>query len=314
MAIRLLMLAATLVLLAGCESSQRWVYHQGMDFEKWRAGLEEHTVSTDDGLRWRVLQSSDADQAPAVLLIHGFGADSRNWVRFANELEGDYRFVIPDLPGHGNTEPRTTNMDYGISEQAERLFRLLDALQVERAHVAGNSMGGAISLAIAQQAPERVLSMGLVDSAGLTRQTKEFKNVLAKSESNPLIPHKAEQFQTTLKWAMEEPPYMPGFFIDIMGQKKAENADVAEKVWGDLMDDPGMELEDKNVLPTIQTPTLVLWGREDRLLGVDNVAAFLEELPQSRAVILDGIGHVPMAEAPGKSADAFRAFWREARP
>ena len=141
MAIRLLMLAATLVLLAGCESSQRWVYHQGMDFEKWRAGLEEHTVSTDDGLRWRVLQSSDADQAPAVLLIHGFGADSRNWVRFANELEGDYRFVIPDLPGHGNTEPRTTNMDYGISEQAERLFRLLDALQVERAHVAGNSMG-----------------------------------------------------------------------------------------------------------------------------------------------------------------------------
>ena len=127
MAIRLLMLAATLVLLAGCESSQRWGYHQGMDFEKWRAGLEEHTVSTDDGLRWRVLQASDADQAPAVLLIHGFGADSRNWVRFANELEGDYRFVIPDLPGHGNTEPRTTNMDYGISEQAERLFRLLDA-------------------------------------------------------------------------------------------------------------------------------------------------------------------------------------------
>jgi len=99
-----------------------------------------------------------------------------------------------------------------------------------------------------------------------------------------------------------------------MGQKKAANAEVAEKVWGDLLDDPGMGLEDKNVLPTIQTPTLVLWGREDRLLGVDNVDAFLEELPQSRAVILDGIGHVPMAEAPGKSADAFRAFWREARP
>ena len=162
MAIRLLMLAATLVLLAGCESSQRWVYHQGMDFEKWRAGLEEHTVSTDDGLRWRVLQSSDADQAPAVLLIHGFGADSRNWVRFANELEGDYRFVIPDLPGHGNTEPRTTNMDYGISEQAERLFRLLDALQVERAHVAGNSMGGAIAIEMARRlTPAQPVAVGL---------------------------------------------------------------------------------------------------------------------------------------------------------
>jgi len=306
------------VFLNGCEDAARWAYDNGLSMEKSRAGLEDQTLTTADGIEWHLLVSEpqneeSTDKKETVLLIHGFSADSSNWIRFANELEGDFVFVVPDLPGHGQTT-RTLNLDYTMAAQASRLLTLMDALDIQQFHVAGNSMGGAISLAIAQQAPERVLSMGLVDSAGLTRQTKEFKNVLAKSESNPLIPHKAEQFQTTLKWAMEEPPYMPGFFIDIMGQKKAENADVAEKVWGDLMDDPGMELEDKNVLPTIQTPTLVLWGREDRLLGVDNVAAFLEELPQSRAVILDGIGHVPMAEAPGKSADAFRAFWSEARP
>lgn len=311
MAIRLLMLAATLVLLAGCESSQRWVYHQGMDFEKWRAGLEEHTVATDDGLRWHVLQSEGNKEAPAVLLIHGFGADSRNWVRFANELEGDYRFVIPDLAGHGNTEPRTTRMDYGISEQAERLFRLLDALEVERAHVAGNSMGGAIAIEMARRQPDRLRSLGLVDAAGITLQTPEFLNVLEQSDSNPLIPHSAEDFRTTLDWASERSVGIPDFAITLMGEEKAANADVAEKVWQDINLDPAMRLQGRGVLPEIKTPTLILWGREDALLGVDNVEVFQRELPNSRAVILEGVGHVPMAEAPEESAEAFRAFWKD---
>lgn len=313
----LFFLILSTLFFSGCEGMAHWAYDKGLNIEKNRAGLNDQTLTTADGIEWHLLASEQNGEnhtdKEAVLLIHGFSADSSNWVRFANELEGDFFFIVPDLPGHGDTT-RNLDLDYTMDAQAARLLVLMDALEIKNFHVAGNSMGGAISLAIAQQAPDRVLSLGLVNSAGLTRQTEEFKNILANSDSNPLIPHKPEQFQTTLKWAMEEPPYIPGFFIDIMGQKKAENAEVAEKVWGDLQRDPGMALEGKNLLPKIQTPTLVLWGREDRLLGLDNVDAFLAELPQSRAVILDGIGHAPMVEAPGKSADAFRAFWREVRP
>jgi len=311
MAIRLLLLAAALTLLAGCESSQRWVYHQGMDFEKWRAGLEEHTVSTEDGVRWHVLTSKGEEDAPAVLLIHGFGADSRNWVRFANELEGDYRFVIPDLPGHGATEPRTTDMNYGISEQAMRLFALLDAMQVEHVHVAGNSMGGAIAIEMARRQPQRLRSLGLVDSAGITLQTPEFLNALEQSDSNPLIPHTAEEFHTTLDWATERSVGIPDFAITLMGEEKAANADVAEKVWQDINLDPAMRLKGRDVLPRIKTPTLILWGREDALLSLENVKVFQRELPNNRAVILEGVGHVPMAEVPEESAEAFRAFWND---
>jgi len=311
MLIRLLTLVATLALLAGCESSQRWVYHQGMDFEQWRAGLEERTVATDDGLRWHVLQSEGGGDAPAVLLIHGFGADASNWVRFANELEGDYRFLIPDLPGHGDTEPRTTGMDYGISEQAQRLFRLMDALQLERVHVAGNSMGGAIALEMARRQPSRLRSLGLVDAAGITLQTPEFLNALEQSDSNPLIPHSAEDFHTTLDWASERSLGIPDFAITLMGEEKAANAEVAEKVWQDINLDPAMRLQGRGVLPEIETPTLILWGREDALLSVENVRVFQQELPNNRAVILEGVGHVPMAEAPEESADAFRAFWKD---
>ncbi|MCG8393238.1 MAG: alpha/beta fold hydrolase [Pseudomonadales bacterium] len=306
-----LLLTSTLF-MSGCEGLAHWAYESGLSLEKSRAGLQDQTLTTADGIRWHLLRSEAAAERPVVLLIHGFGADSSNWLRFANELEGDFHFVIPDLPGHGQTT-RTTDLDYTMAEQASRLVMLMDALDIHQYHVAGNSMGGAITLALAQQAPDQVLSIGLVDSAGLTRQTREFKEILATSDSNPLIPRSPEDFHTTLKWAMEDAPYMPDFFVDVMGEKKAANAAVADKIWLDLQDDPGMSLEASDRLGSITEPALVLWGREDRLLGVDNVAVFVERLPNARAVILDDIGHVPMAEAPRKSADAFRTFWLEAK-
>ena len=153
-----------------------------------------------------------------------------------------------------------------------------------------------------------------MDSAGLTLQTAEFLNALEQSESNPLIPHSAEQFHTTLDWASERSVGIPDFAITLMGEEKAANADVAEKVWRDINLDPAMRLMGRGVLPEIKTPTLILWGREDRLLSLDNVKRFQQELPNSRAVVLDGVGHVPMAEAPEESASAFRGFWNDVQP
>ncbi|GGJ85012.1 lipase [Alloalcanivorax dieselolei] len=298
-------------LLGGCEDARRWAYHQGIAFEQWRAGLDALRVPTEDGLDWHLLQSKDGEQAPAVLLIHGFGADARNWVRFANQLEGEYRFIIPDLPGHGDTLPLTTSMDYRLNKQAVRLFGLLDQLGIERFHVAGNSMGGAIAIEMARRQPGRLISLGLVDAAGVTLQTPEFRDALARSPGNPLIPRRAEDFHATLDWATERSVGMPDFAITLMGAEKAANAEVAEKVWADINQDPAMQLGQSDVLSSIDTPTLVLWGREDRLLGVDNVEVFTQSMPNARAVILDGVGHVPMAEAAGQSAEAFRVFWNQ---
>ncbi|RJG20109.1 alpha/beta fold hydrolase [Alcanivorax profundi] len=303
----------SVALLSACDNAAQWAYQNGLEFEISRAGLQEETITTDDGIQWHLLVSESSTSAPPVLLIHGFGADASNWVRFAGNLEEEFYFVVPDLPGHGDST-RDLGLDYTMKAQAKRLLTLMDTLQIEQFHVAGNSMGGAITLEMARQAPQRVLSMGLVDSAGLTRQTPEFKALLEGSDSNPLIPHSRDEFQTTLEWAMEEPPYMPDFFMDVMGQRKAENAVVAEDIFRQLGTDPGMNLENSEVLATLDQATLVMWGKEDRLLGVDNVPVFLERLPRARSVILDGIGHLPMTEAPAKSADAFRTFWNENRP
>ncbi|WP_235901834.1 alpha/beta fold hydrolase [Alcanivorax sediminis] len=299
-------------LLAGCDDAAKRAYEMGINFEKSRAGLQDKALETDDGIRWHLLTSEGEINKPVVLLIHGFGGDSGNWLRFVSELDGDFYFVVPDLPGHGDST-RGLDLNYRMAAQSRRLLTLMDTLGVDTFHVAGNSMGGAISISMARQAPQRVLSMGLINSAGLTRQTPEFKTLLENSASNPLIPRTPDDFTTTLEWAMEEPPYMPEFFVDIMGQEKARNSAVAQHIFEQLDEDPGMNLEGTGKLASVSTPTLVVWGQKDRLLGLDNVKTFLEELPHARSAILDDIGHVPMAEAPGKTADLFRTFWQEAR-
>lgn len=307
---RWLLCSLLVLLLSACDDTAQRAYQMGLDMETSRAGLVATQRETEDGINWHLLVSEGDIDKPVVLLVHGFGADSSNWLRFVGELQDEFFFVIPDLPGHGDTT-KGLDLNYRMAAQSRRLLSLMDTLEIQQFHVAGNSMGGAITLAVARQAPDRVISMGLIDSAGLTRQTPEFKALLDGSESNPLIPHTPDDFTTTLEWAMEDPPYMPEFFIDIMGQKKAANASVAEIIFDQLGADPGMNLEGTGKLANIKNPALVVWGQKDRLLGLDNVAVFLEELPNARSAVLDNIGHVPMAEAPGKTADLFRVFWLE---
>ena len=310
---RLFTLLLTLTFVAGvvgCDNPAQRAYDMGLKLEKSRAGLVDHNLNTDDDISWHLLTSEGEINQPVVLLIHGFGADASNWLRFVGELENEFYFVVPDLPGHGKST-RDPTLNYRMAAQSRRLLTLMDELGVEQFHVAGNSMGGAISLSLARQAPDRVISMGLIDSAGLTRQTKEFRELLDNSDSNPLIPRSPDDFNTTLQWAMEDPPYMPEFFIDIMGQEKARNSAVAQAIFEQLDADPGMNLEGTGKLASVRTPALVVWGRKDRLLGVDNVPIFLEELPNARSAILDDIGHLPMTEAPEKTADLFRTFWLE---
>lgn len=296
-----------LVLLAGCDKAEHWAYRAAMSEEKARAGLDDHLLATKDGITWHYLESEDTDGKPVVLLVHGFGADSSNWIRFANELQGEFHFIIPDLPGHGQTT-RTTDMDYHIETQARRLFRFMDALKVNRFHVVGNSMGGGIALKMAMDSPQRLRSLGLVDAAGVTIVSNAYDKLL-QSGSNPLIPHKPDDFFTTLDWATADPPWTPDFIIRVMGEKKAANAPVAEKVWHDI-NAPG-ELEMKDRLSQIRTPTLIVWGAKDRLLPEKNADVFDKLIPDSRKVVISGVGHVPMVEAPGKTSVPFRAFWNE---
>src|SRR5690606_28763976 len=188
--LRIAVLILSLSLLAGCDGLSQWAYNAGLSAEKSRAGLVDKQIDTSDGIHWAYLDSESAAELPVVMLVHGFGADSSNWVRMVNELEGEYRFLVPDLPGHGDST-RNTSLDYSIEAQAQRLLTLADALDIDQFHIAGSSMGGAISISVSLQAPQRVLSLGLLNAAGVTLVTPEFA-ALIEQGNNPLIPQTPE--------------------------------------------------------------------------------------------------------------------------
>ena len=105
---------------------------------------------------------------PPIVLVHGLANSVITWRKNIEPLARDFRVIALDLPGHGLSDMPMVR--FGLSEGAAFLAAFLDEVDVERAHLAGNSMGGAVALELALARPERVASLTLADSAGLGRE------------------------------------------------------------------------------------------------------------------------------------------------
>ncbi len=99
--------------------------------------------------------------AEPVLLVHGLGSTGADWAFQIEALAARFRVLVPDLPGAGRSLPPRR---HAIADYAERLQALLDALEVQRCHVVGFSLGGAVALELALQAPGRVQRLATINS------------------------------------------------------------------------------------------------------------------------------------------------------
>lgn len=298
----LLVLLAALA-LPGCERVENTLFKAALDVEYWRAGLQPATIVVDD-IQWSYLRNEWKDGQETVVLLHGFTADKTNWPRFVHAFGDGYNIVVPDLPGHGATT-HDMQKNYDIDTQARRVLSLMAALGVEKFHIAGNSMGGAISVRTAWLGPAHVLTVGLFNAAGAHMQDSEFDAQL-KAGNNPLIVRKPGDMQVVIDWAMAQPPFMPWPVKQVMEREGMARAELHDKIFKDLRRDNG--IDQTPILPEVVTRTLVLWGDQDRLLHVANADLFASSMPNTKKVILPGIGHAPMLEAPEESARAYREF------
>ena len=121
-----------------------------------------------DGRLLRYFDRGEGD--PALLLIHGFGGDLNNWLFNHEALAAERRVIALDLPGHGESGKALVRGD--LDELSGSVLALLDHLDLEQVHLAGHSMGGAVALNCARLAPQRVLSLSLIGSAGLGDQRR----------------------------------------------------------------------------------------------------------------------------------------------
>ncbi len=302
--IRWLILFAA-VLVTGCSSVKYDIYEMMLNYEQKKAGLSSGTIEVNDK-PIAFLESRRDKNMQTVVLIHGFAANKENWVRYARHLTDDYHVLAVDLPGHGESV-KQFDLDYGIDDQVGYLHEILAAKDIERFHLSGNSMGGAISSLYAASYPDEVLSLTLINPAGIYDHKSELIKRLEAGEKNPLIVETPDDFERLMEFAMEKQPFIPWPIKSIFAEKAVANRAINEKIFTCIRDtDPDYDF--KTECTKIRSPTLIIWGKKDRVIDVGNARVFAELIPGSQMRVFDDIGHAPMIEIPGTTADVFKAF------
>lgn len=251
--------------------------------------------------RLRVLELGSGD-GPPIILIHGFGADLNAWMFTQPALAEHNRTIAFDLPGHGGSTKALQGPVDGSSFAAD-LDRLLAALGVERVHLVGHSMGGAIALHFVSWQPTRVASVTLIASAGLGEEINSaFLDGFVKME-------RRREAQEVLRLLVHDPAAVSRQMVeDVLRYKRLDGvpaalaAIAAEWFPGGVQ---RMGLEPLAAAPEV--PTQIIWGREDRIIPAAQAEALAGKLPVH---ILDSAGHLPHMEKAGEVNRLIAGFIR----
>ena len=275
-----------------------------------RKGRLTRKTVTVDGVAWPYLEGGPAD-AEVIVFVHGFGADKDNWAFAAPHFTDKYRLIAPDLPGFGEND-LSADRDYSIAEQTARLMRFLDALGIDRCHIAGNSMGGFIALQTALDHGHRLTTLTLLNNAGVAGANESELQKLAAEGQSPLVIRAPGDVDRLLSFVAHKPRPIPGQFKKVMyAEAKRREALLDQIFWAIARDSLENPVNDR--LHEVKCPTLIVWGRHDRLIDVSAVDVLKDRIKGSEAVVFDHVAHVPMIEDPQAFATAHLGFLERAR-
>ncbi len=293
---------------AAYASIGKWLYESNHSIEVFVAGLDENTA-TVDGEGWLYYVKNDAKKGAkhksCTVLIHGFAAEASHWLRFVSKLKHDQCVIVPDLPGFGRSSFVAAGK-YSIVEQVKRLQRFLTQLQLASTyHFVGSSMGGQIAGMYAVKFPEDVASLVLINAGGVLSPAKSDMDLqLEKTGKSIFDVESTDEYRAMFNMTMSDPPWMPDVVMEHLSKSAIErnkrNRAIFQQVYQqDLLDDH---------LNKIVTPTLILWGAEDRLLHSSMANVFHKGIVGSTLIVIPDLGHLPFLEQPGDTAQLFDRF------
>jgi pimeloyl-ACP methyl ester carboxylesterase len=310
--ILLYVLLALLVILIGLAI---WLYTP----DGRRAAVEKRWVAPPstfaevDGVRLHLRDTGpllpDTREAPAILFLHGFGSSLHTWDDVAAGLEDRFRVLRIDLPGFGLTGAHPTG-EYTDARSHAVIASLLDRLVLDRVHLVGSSMGGRIAWTFAAAQPDRVARLVLMAPDGFASPSIDYNRA-------PRVPLMMQSLHYTLPRFMVKggmaPAYAdPAAMTDALVEGYHAMM-VAPGVRQAILDrmDQHMPVPPGPLLAEIAAPTLLLWGAQDHMVPPTNAEDYLRVLPDARRVVLEGVGHVPMEEAPAEVVRVLREFLAE---
>ena len=234
------------------------------DSERKAAGLQQKTALIGD----HEIAYLEGGRGEVIIMVHGFGANKDNWTRFAKFITPGFRVIALDLPGFGSSTC-LEKASYGIAEQAKRLNQFADAMGLQRFHIVGNSMGGYIAARYAVMSPERVITLGLFNSAGVKSPvSSEMAQRISRGEPNPLIAGSVEELDRLIQFVFSTPPDIPGFVKKLLVEEAQKHRAGNERIFKQISSEHEALEPD---LPKVKARTLVLWGDQDRVLDVSSV-------------------------------------------
>jgi len=268
------------------------------------AGLTAKQVQVDD----HVIPYLEGGAGETVILLHGFADRKDTWTPLAWYVRG-YHLVIPDVPGFGESSQVAAD-DYGIESQVARIHRFVEVLHLDRFHLAGNSMGGALAATYAARHPDKVSTLTLEDPAGAPSPHKSAFLTELEKGTNLLSPRNAGEFDRLVTMLFVKAPPVPEQFRKVLRDDLAAHREFNGKIWRDWQPER-FSLEP--VLALIQAPVLIVWGAQDQILDVGGVAFLEQRLKNHQTVIVSETGHTPHAEKPEAVGAAFVRFLKQRR-
>lgn len=275
------------------------------DPEWLRVDWHKHLATADvDGtaVNYAEMGPPRSDQEPrAIVFVHGLSGCWQNWLEQLPHFAANYRVIAPDLPGFGCSP--MPDWDISIPRYGELLRSFCDALGVRDAVLVGNSMGGFISAEAVITQPDRFEKLVLVSAAGVSSarlrraptaavarmlaaaapfafnvQTRAFRRRRARAVAFANIFRHPSQLRPELLWEFFQGGMRSDGFVEALGE-------LAGYDFLDRLDD-------------VEVPTLIVWGRDDRIVPPRDAAEYKRRLRNSEVVVFDACGHVPMAEHP----------------
>ena len=256
-----------------------------------------------DGAR---IHYRDEGTGPPVVLIHANFASLIGWDPWVEALKDRYRVVRFDMTGHGLSGADATG-NYSLPRTVELMERLLDQIGVERAAIAGTSLGGTVAIHYAVRHPQRVAGLVLISPGSLEPGVRGRRAPPQISPAVDLVrwitPRALPEFM--LKGGFADSAKVAPELVDrwhdlwrLEGQRTAQLKRLRQYISGDI----------EALIGQVRAPVLIQWGEENPQVHVElaaELARLLASAPSIETIIYPGVGHMAIQEAPSEtSADA----------
>ena len=275
-------------------------------------------VADANGVRTAYIEAGPSE-GPVVVALHGLGATNASLLPTIHDLAADHRVIAPDLPGHGASAAPVAAYDAAFF--AEWLRDFLDALEVERAVLLGNSLGGRIAIEGALALPERTTALVLFTPAAAFRKLRQvipLVRVLNPRLAALPLPMTHGMAAANIRRMFARPERLPqesyeaaaDEFVRVFRRRRHRVAFFAA-LRHIYLDRAFGEQGFWTRLAGLRAPALFIWGERDRLVPAGFARHVVDTVPHATSVVLPDCGHVPQFEMPERTHALVRKFLAE---